>query len=110
MTVSRPRYAGQAVACRQACVVASTESGPLMHGTHLVGGVHVDVDLVAPNRWCSVAYPMSEPSVAPLLQAHMGNDVPEGIPSRSPAHRPSILLQSAAAPSTAAPWLRVAVV
>jgi len=40
----------------------------------------------------------------------IGDDVPEGIPARSPAHRPSIRLWSTAAPSTAAPWLRVAVV
>jgi hypothetical protein len=110
MTVPGPRSAEQAVACMHAQVVAPSESGPLVHGTHLVGGVHVDVDLMEPAGWCSVAYPMSDPAVAPLLHALIGDDVPEGIPSRSAAHRPSIRLQSTAAPPTASPWLRVAVV
>ncbi len=90
--------------------VASVASGPLVHGTHLVAGVHVDVDLMAPCRWNGVSYPATDATTAPLLRALVGDDMPDGMPARGSAYRPSIRLPATGAPSSAAPWLRVAVV
>lgn len=90
--------------------IPSAASGPLVHGTHLVAGVHVDVDLMSPCRWNGVSYPASDVATAPLLRALIGDEVPDGIPTRGLMHRPSIRLPATAAPPSASPWLRVAVV
>jgi hypothetical protein len=84
-------------------------SSPLVHGTHLVGGVHVDIDLMAPCRWDGVSY---APDVAtiPLLSALIADEVPHRIAARGSAYRPSIKLPATDAAPSAAPWLRVAVV
>jgi hypothetical protein len=110
MMVPVPRNAEYGAASSESRAIPNAASGPLVHGTHLVAGVHVDVDLTAPCRWNGVSYPASDAGTAPLLHALIGGDVPGGIPTRGLTHRPPIRLPATAAPPSAAPWLRVAVV
>ena len=105
-----PRSAEYGAASSAGQAIPSAASGPLVHGTHLVAGVHVNVDLISPCRWSGVSYPASDAGTAPLLRALIGNDVPDGIPTRGLTHRPPIRLPATTAPPSAAPWLRVAVV
>ena len=105
-----PRSTEYGAASSKGRAIPGAASGPLVHGTHLVAGVHVDVDLMSPCRWNGVSYPTSDAATAPLLRALIGDDVPDGIPARGLTHRPSIRLPATTAPPSAAPWLRVAVV
>lgn len=96
--------------CGSAVAPGRAASAALVHGTHLVAGVHVDVDLMAPDCWNGVSYPAADATTTPLLRALIGDDVPDGMPIRGAAYRPSISLPMTGAPPGAAPWLRVAVV
>ena len=87
-----PRSAEYGAASSKGRAIPGAASGPLVHGTHVVAGVHVDVDLMSPCRWNGVSYPASDVATAPLLRALVGDDVPDGIPARGLTHRPSIRL------------------
>jgi hypothetical protein len=82
-------------------VVPGSVAAPLVHGVHLAAGVHVAVDLTAPDRWHAVSSPGSDVAAGPLLRALIGD-----IAARGPA-LPKALREI---PASAAPWLRVAVV
>src|SRR5690349_9734706 len=105
MMVSASRSAGDG-AVAPTDRTTSGASGLLVHGTHLVGGVHVDIDLMAPCRWDGVSFAAHDSATVPLLDALIGEDLPAGIPTRGSAYLPSITLSATAAPPSAALWLR----
>lgn len=78
-------------------------AAPLVHGVHLAAGVHVAVDLMAPDRWHAVSSPESDVAAYPLLRALIGE-----IPGRVTG--PELSKPTREVPTTADPWLRVAVV
>lgn len=84
-------------------VVPGPVAAPLVHGMHLGAGVHVAVDLTAPDRWHTVSSAGSDPAAAPLIRALVGD-----LPARGPG--PALSEPARAVAATAAPWLRVAVV
>ena len=69
MMVPVPGSAEYGAASLKGRAIPSAASGPLVHGTHLVAGVHVAVDLMSPCRWNGVSYPASDVATAPLLRA-----------------------------------------
>lgn len=84
--------------------------GLLSHATDVGAGVVVGVDLMAPDRWCSVAADAQDDVAAPLLQALVGERALRALRA-STVDRPATAPRSMVVePGAARPWLRVAVV
>ena len=100
---------------RRLMLTASYAGGVLSHEAHVGAGVYVGVDLMAPDRWCSVSVRTVDAATEPLLTALIGDQAVQGL--RRYAHtRPGsgdgdpTRHSLAVDPGAAAPWIRVAVV
>ena len=99
---------------RRLVLTAPHAGGVLSHEAHVGAGVYVGVDLMAPDRWCSVSVRTVDDVIEPLLTALIGDQAVQGL--RRYAHRrPSgdgdpTRHSLAVDPGGAAPWIRVAVV
>jgi hypothetical protein len=99
---------------RRLVLTAPHAGGVLSHEAHVGAGVYVDVDLMAPDRWCSISVRTVDDATEPLLTALIGDQAVQGL--RRYAHRrPSgdgdpTRHSLAVDPGDAAPWIRVAVV
>ena len=99
---------------RRLMLTAPHAGGVLSHEAHVGAGVYVGVDLMAPDRWCSVSVRTVDDVTEPLLSSLIGDQAVQGL--RQYAHsRPGgdgapTRHSLAVDPGGAAPWIRVAVI
>jgi hypothetical protein len=98
----------------QVVLLAQAASSPLVYETHVGAGVHVGVDLMAPDRWSSVTVASLSKVSEPILGALIGDqatrelhDLIEALPDREGSNG---FAQLTVNPGIAAPWTRIAVV
>lgn len=78
---------------------------PLVHEAHIGAGVHVRLDLLAPDRWTALSVDDLDDASAPLLAALIGEPAVRGLQGRSTGTA-SLDVKLVAA----GPWMRVAAV
>jgi hypothetical protein len=93
-------------------LTAQPAGGMLTHEAHLGAGVHLGVDLMSPDRWCSISVATVDDTAKPLLQALIGERAVRGLREFvaapfDPAKGPRSMIVE---PGSALPWIRVAVV
>ncbi|MCA1672865.1 MAG: hypothetical protein LC799_11920, partial [Actinobacteria bacterium] len=99
---------------RRLVLTASHAGGVLSHEAHVGAGVYVGVDLMAPDRWCSVSVRTVDGVTEPILTALIGDQAVQGLrryaSARSGGDGDPRWHSLAVDPGGAAPWIRVAVV
>lgn len=99
---------------RRLVLTAPHAGGVLSHEAHVGAGVYVGVDLMAPDRWCSVSVRTVDDATEPLLTALIGDQAVQGLRryahTRPPGDGDPTRHSLAVDPGGAAPWIRVAVV
>lgn len=93
-------------------LTAQPVGGMLSHEAHVGGGVHLGVDLMTPDRWCSISVATVDDTAKPLLQALIGGRAVRSLRelAAGPFDPAKGSRSMVVEPGSALPWIRVAVV
>ena len=83
---------------------ATGPASPLVHEAHVGAGVHVSVDLLAPQRFTGVSVEKLDDTSVPLVAALIGERALRALLGTDDSTRLTV------EPSAGTPWLRVATV